>query len=53
MNTFGSRSILHLATTDTDAIRRLNDALRTTGIGGQTVFVGALGQAPEDEKQAV
>lgn len=42
-----------LAITDAEAIRRLNDALRTTGIGGQTVFVGALGQAPEDEKLAV
>ncbi|MHA6643695.1 DUF3768 domain-containing protein [Mesorhizobium sp. A623] len=42
-----------MATNDAVAIRNLNDILRTTGAGGTTVFVGALGQAPESERMAV
>lgn len=38
-----------MATNDMDVIRRLKDTLRTTGIGGRTVFIGALGLAPKGD----
>jgi hypothetical protein len=38
---------------DTDRIRELNDVLRKTGLGGRTAYVGALAEAPSEEKEAV